>query len=373
MEKHLHIVCLNVPYPVDYGGVFDLFYKLPALQRQGVKIHLHCFDYGRGKQEILNKYCESVLYYERAKGISSFSLRLPYIVSSRKNSVLLDTLSKDQYPILMEGIHCTALLNDDRFKNRKCFVRLHNIEHIYYRHLFNFSNSPLKKLYYLLESFLLKRYEKNIATKASFFSVIEKDAETYKQLGCTNIEYIPLFLPGWKVNQKEGKGCFCLYHGDLSVAENEKAAQWLLEKVFNDLAVPLVIAGKNPPEKLAKLVRKNSLTCLIADPCKNEMQDLISKAHINIIPSYNTTGIKLKLLNALFNGRHCLVNEKTIEGTGLDDACYIARTANEFKTAISEIYAQPFCKKEVTLRHELLDDMFDNNKNAEKLVRCIYG
>ena len=23
MNKHLHIVCLDVPYPVDYGGVFE--------------------------------------------------------------------------------------------------------------------------------------------------------------------------------------------------------------------------------------------------------------------------------------------------------------------------------------------------------------
>jgi hypothetical protein len=50
MTRHLHIICLNVPFPVDYGGVFDLFYKLPALHDQGVKIHLHCFEYGRGEQ-----------------------------------------------------------------------------------------------------------------------------------------------------------------------------------------------------------------------------------------------------------------------------------------------------------------------------------
>ena len=49
-EKHLHIVCLDVPYPVDYGGVFDLFYKIKALSEAGVKIHLHCFEYGRGQQ-----------------------------------------------------------------------------------------------------------------------------------------------------------------------------------------------------------------------------------------------------------------------------------------------------------------------------------
>ena len=49
-ERHLHIICLDVPYPVDYGGVFDLFYKIKTLHELGIKIHLHCFEYGRGQQ-----------------------------------------------------------------------------------------------------------------------------------------------------------------------------------------------------------------------------------------------------------------------------------------------------------------------------------
>jgi glycosyltransferase involved in cell wall biosynthesis len=364
---------LNVPYPVDYGGVFDLYYKLSALQQQGVKIHLHCFDYGRGAQPVLNKYCEFVYYYKRKTGLAAFSLKYPYIVKSRSNNELLDRLAEDNHPILMEGVHCTFLLNDKRFKHRKCLVRLHNVEHIYYRHLYNFSTSPPKKLYFLWESSLLKQYEKKIANKAAFLSVTQKDAETYKSLGGNNVHFLPLFLPAWKVNTAAGKGCFCLYHGDLSVAENEKAAVWLLERVFSGLNIPFVIAGKNPPPSLSESVHSKNCTCLIANPDEKEMQDLIAKAHINIIPSYNTTGIKLKLLNALFNGRHCLVNEVTVEGSGLESACYIAGTAHEFKTAITELYDKQFDDSEITLRHKLLDDLFDNEKNAGKLIERIWN
>ena len=41
--------------------------------------------------------------------------------------------------------------------------------------------------------------------------------------------------------------------------------------------------------------------CLIANPSEEEIQDLISKAQVNILPSFNCTGVKLKLLTALFN------------------------------------------------------------------------
>ena len=64
MEKYLHIICLDVPYPPDYGGVFDLFYKLRYLKERGVKIILHCFEYGRGQQSALNEYCTKVFYYK---------------------------------------------------------------------------------------------------------------------------------------------------------------------------------------------------------------------------------------------------------------------------------------------------------------------
>lgn len=373
MERHLHIICLNVPYPVDYGGVFDLFYKLPALQQQGIKIHLHCFEYGRGKQPDLNKYCETVAYYPRKNGLTAWSLQYPYIVKSRNNNQLLDALVKDDYPILMEGVHCTYLLNDNRFNHRKCFVRLHNVEHIYYRYLAGFTTDPIKKIYYLYESRLLKNYERSIAPKAAFLSVTPKDAQDYKNLGAARIEFLPLFLPDWKVNMTEGKGTFCLYHGDLSVAENEKAAKWLLENVFDDLNIPFVIAGKNPSGSLARIVRTKNSTCLIANPKEQEMQDLIAKAHINLIPSYNTTGIKLKLLNALFNGRHCIVNEATVEGTGLEPAYDIANDNVAFKTAIKALYEKPFLKKDITLRHQLLDNMFNNESNAIKLADMIWG
>jgi len=373
LNKCLHIICLNVPYPIDYGGVFDLFYKLAALQQQGVKIHLHCFQYGRPEQPELKQYCESVNYYKRQTGLYGLSFKYPYIVSSRRSKALLNKLNEDDYPILMEGVHCTYLLNDKRFEQRMSFVRLHNAEYIYYRNLYKNTGSLLKKLYFNRESKILEGYEKCIVKKAAFWSVTEKDAEIYKKLGCEKVHFLPLFLPDWKVKATEGNGSFCLYQGDLSVAENEKAAIWLINHVFNDLQIPFVIAGKNPSKRVFKLLHNKNTTCLIANPDEKEMQDLIAKAHLNIIPSYNSTGIKLKLINALFNGRHCLVNQPTVEGTNLEKTCHIADDANAFKSEIIKLYGQPFSKEDAIVRHRLLDDMFNNEANAKQMVKWIWG
>jgi hypothetical protein len=67
IDKHLHIVTHDVPWPADYGGVIDIFYTLKALHEQGVKIHLHCFTQDREPQKELEKYCSSIHYYHRKK------------------------------------------------------------------------------------------------------------------------------------------------------------------------------------------------------------------------------------------------------------------------------------------------------------------
>jgi hypothetical protein len=341
------------------------------LKEQGIRIHLHCFDYGRGQQPELEKYCASVNYYKRHP-YRLFS-SLPHIVDSRKNENLFDRLLKDDHPILMEGIHCTALLNDHRFKNRKCFVRLHNVEFEYYRDLDKASGSMIKKLYYRRESTLLKRYEKNIAAKAVFLSVTEKDAETYRRIfNCKSVQHLPLFLPSWKVIATSGMGGYCLYQGDLSVDANVTIVEWMVKKIFSGIDVSLKIAGKRPPASLKKLAGAYQNITLIADPPERQMQELIAKAHINIIPSFSNTGIKLKLLNALFNGRHCIVNSNTVEGTGLEHLCHIANTTDHLKDIIAQLYYQPFREDEIQARRTVLTHHFNNEVNAKKLLKLIW-
>jgi len=59
LDKHLHIISFDVPYPTDYGGAIDVFYKIKALHKLGIKIHLQTYEYGRGQQDELLKYCET--------------------------------------------------------------------------------------------------------------------------------------------------------------------------------------------------------------------------------------------------------------------------------------------------------------------------
>ena len=373
-EKHLHIVCLDVPYPVDYGGVFDLFFKIKYLQKEGIKIHLHCFDYGRGQQPELDKYCVDVQYYKRMTGHKCLSTFYPYIVASRANPKLLRNLKEDNYPVLLEGIHCTYFLQHGDLQDRRVFVRLHNVEYQYYRQLADATNSWKKRIYYLWESRLLHRYEAALQDiPTSCWTVNDKDLDVFTgELGYTKIDNLPPFLPEYQPEFDVDRGQYCLYHGNLSVPENEKAAHWLIENIFSEVDIPLIIAGKNPPVELSKWVEAYPHICIIENPDEKQMQELIKKAQVNLLPSFNNTGIKLKLINALFNGKHCLVNTAAVEGTGLECCCTIADTCDDMKQQLQQLYDHPFTLYQFQQRKELLDNCFDNTRNARQMVQWIW-
>ena len=375
MSKHLHIICLDVPWPADYGGAIDMMERIREFHKAGVLIHLHYFSYNeRGNPNELNQFCHSIHVYDRVPPSKGFSLQVPYIVQSRINDELIARLNEDNYPVLVEGIHCSGILPYLNLSARKVVVRMHNEESRYYQELARAENSFVKKMYFLNESRLLKKYSKHLPDECVYACVTDKDKDAFSNdYNLSKVELLPTF-PAWtQVNSEEGQGSFCLYHGNLSVPENEEAAIWLLCKVFTKVRVHFIIAGKKPSKRLIKAAELCDHTCLVADPSESEMSDLVRKAHINVLPCFNkkSTGIRLKLLHALFEGRHCLVNDPIVEGTHLEDACHISDTANGFASIISQLYYQPFAEEEIRLRKHLLQQ-YDNTANTRRLMKWLW-
>lgn len=367
-DNHIHIVSFDVPYPANYGGVIDVFFKLKALSERGVKVHLHTFEYGREHSPVLEKLCFSVNYYKRDTSFKKSLQRLPYIVTSRLSDELIGNLKKDDYPVLLEGLHCCGVLLDESMAGRKVFVRAHNVEHDYYRLLAKSERNLYKKLYYSVEAVKLRRFEKILDNASAVFAISNNDFEYFRSR-YENVHLIPAFNGFSDVNVVEGQGDYVLYHGRLDVAENYDAAEFLITKVFSRLDVRLKIAGMNPPERLVALAAENQNVELIPNPDDSTMQQLIRNAQVNVLVTAQPTGLKLKLLNALFNGRHCLVNSKMIDGLNINDLCVVADSADEFVEAISILMTMPFNSEDVEKRRNGMDAFY----NASDAVGEIIG
>jgi hypothetical protein len=370
--KHLHIISFDVPFPANYGGVIDVYYKIKALHEIGVKIHLHCFEYGRTPQKMLNDLCESVQYYHRKTNKSLLFNGIPYIVLSRTDDHLLEVLKKDEYPILMEGLHSTYYLDHPDLKNRVKIVRTHNVEHHYYQSLANVEQNIFKRYYFYNEANKLQKYE-GILNKTTAIATISENDKEYFASKYKNVVCIPAFHPNKAVDIKSGLGNYAFYHGNLAVGENNEAALFLVNEVFNDLDIPLIIAGSKPSKELVKAANNNPGIQLKAGISTENIYKLLDDAQISILPTFQSTGIKLKLLAALFHGRHCIVNTPMVEKTGLESLCIIADDATEMKKQLKRVFKLELSNQEIEKRKLILEDKFSNHKNAELLSRLLAG
>ena len=370
-EMKLNIVSFDIPYPPDYGGVIDIYYKIKALNSVGVKIYLHCFYYGRKRSFRLESICSNINYYRRYRNPLHYFSKQPFIVRTRRSSQLINNLLKNDNPILFEGLHSCFYLTDPRLKNRKKIVRTHNVEHNYYESIAQVEQNWFKKKYFISENRKLRKFEKNIEHAEIIAPISESDTIYFSSM-YSGAVYVPIFHGNETVNIKAGKGNYALYHGNLSVPENENAALYLIHKVFNDINVKLIISGRKPSTRLSIAVNKTSNVFIEPDIPSADLINLINNAQINILPTSQSTGIKLKLINTLYNGRHCIVNSKMITDKKIEDCCIVADSAEEMKKAVLEYANRELSRKNIINRIKILENNYSNTKNADNLISKVF-
>ncbi len=371
-QKHIHIVSFDVPFPADYGGVIDVFNKIKALKSKDFIIHLHCFEYGRGKPLGLEKYCKSVNYMSRKTGFWSILSFTPYIIRSRRSKTLLREIAQDDFPVIFEGLHCCYYLDNKLLSDKIKIVRTHNIEHQYYKHLASAEKNFWKKLFFLSEALKLKFYEKKLCRADTIAAISSADKKHFSQYSKSYL--VPAFHSEYIIQQHSGLGQGIVYHGNMSVGENIKVAIYLIKNVFAHTDKPCIIAGKNPDTEILQTASRYTNVKIIANPSDEKLEQLIKNAQINILITFQATGIKLKLLNALSLGRHCIVNDKMVAGTGLETLCHIADNSEKILKLIGNLYSKEYNinNDEYKKRELIFKELFSNSSSANKLIDLLY-
>jgi glycosyltransferase involved in cell wall biosynthesis len=312
-----------------------------------------------------------VYYYKRNISKTKLFNSKPYIVVTRDSKDLMSLLLQDDYPILFEGLHTTYFLSDKRLRERRKIVRTHNIEHDYYHNLATVEKDLFKRYYFLNEAGKLAKYEK-ILEHAEGIAAISKNDTTYLSTKFKNVQTVSAFHANESISSKPGKGSFALYHGSLEIGENNEAALYLVKNIFAGTKQRFVIAGNKPSKELKAAVADKPNIELKTGITSEDIYELISDAHINILPTFQSTGIKLKLLAALFRGRHCLVNTPMIENTGLESLCICKDSVEDIKEEVARLFQTDFYESEIQKREEvLLRNGFSNEHNAQTLIKML--
>lgn len=368
MVKTLHVIAFDMPFPADYGGVIDIYYKIKALSELGVKVKLHVFLYGgKTASAHLESLCQKVYYYERKRFKNPFTGDLPYIVATRTDEQLLSNLCKDDAPILFEGLHSTAFLSSPKLASRLKIVRTHNVEHDYYQYLEEAETSFFKKYFFRIESERLRMYESALGYANLIMPISPKDT-AYYQSKFSRVQYLPAFHTSDKVETPHGRGEFVLYHGNLGVGENNKAALFLVHEVFPHLEMPCVIAGNQPSRQLQVAAEGLVHVSLLSDISSEEILQKVRQAHVNLLVTFQSTGIKLKLLNALHKGRFCVANSPMVAETGLESLCEVGVDTASLINATKQCWLKVFETEDYQKRQALLSEGFSNSSNASLIA-----
>ncbi|MEI6864680.1 hypothetical protein [Flavicella sp.] len=365
----LHLVSFDVPYPPNYGGVIDVFYKIKHLYQLGVKIILHCYQYGRPQRRELDKYCIEVHYYPRKNNLQNLISQKPYIVKSRSSDTLINTLLKDNHPILFEGLHTTFPITLKQFENRKTLVRAHNIEHLYYQGLKKSTRKTRNKVFYQIESKKLKKYENILNNVDHILTISPFEHDYFKKKYGDKAIYVPVFYNQLQQEIDHHKKIFSLWHGDLRVVDNQRSLDFIID-VYRELNTELIIASNHITKQLIKKINLLKNISIVTTKKQIELENLIKEAHIHPLISFQKTGIKLRLLNILTHGKHLVANNLITEDTGLESCVYKANTISEFRSKINELLLKKFDVREREKRNLALSH-FSPNQSAMKIVNLL--
>lgn len=376
MEKQkVNIIAFDVPYPPNYGGIVDVFYKLKSLHEAGLSITYHCFHY-KGHNpptEELEKYCDKLIYYERKRSIFKLLFsRLPYTVASRGDIILLNNLFTNQGPILMEGIQCTYWLLHEDIRHKGILYRANNIEHEYYEGLANAEKNLFKKWYLRSEAKKLRNHEWEIRHAQAILSVSKQDMKHYEEYGKTY--HVPPFYDDTHTldfSQPQADEKFVLFQGNLSVKENEKAALHIMQYVAPLSKQKFIIAGLSPSKALKSLASLSPNVELIDTPDQDKMSALIRDAQIHLLMTHQQTGIKLKLLHALQSGRHIIINSLMDDSGIFGEMCEVLDGAGEISERIGELMEIEFTKEMKESRDQKFNAIYSNKKKAQDIIKIL--
>lgn len=370
--KELHIISFNYPYPPSYGGIIDVFYKIKALSDIGIKIHLHCFvdTIPEKVDHEIKNLVMNIFFYQKKKNLLLYFSGKPYAAAIRSSKTLLENITKIQAPVLFEGMQTTDGIDILKNKGFKIYLRLHNNESSYYKGLATSEKNIFKKIIYTIESLKFNHYQKKLLKK--FDAVFCLSRKEYHEAAyiSKNAVLIHLFHGNESVKDLDKKGSYFLFHGDLSISDNRKALDETIILFKTLPKLQLVVASDRANESIRKKINKFENIQLVPIGNESNLHFLLENAHANILLSYQNSGTKVKLFNALYNSRFVIINQNITDEKSLINLCCYGPDIEEIRKQIIKVAGQDYTL--VDARKEILLQNYSDKTKAKELAAILF-
>jgi len=322
-------------------------------------------------------------------------LMIRYDMSNVELKRIIDVISENKYQAVIFDHSCSyplynKLMNHikvDGEKQSKIIYWSHNIDYIDSKVIGSESDNPLKKLIHYITSKKLEKIEPEYIRKFSkIISVSSHEVNILRKINpAAKIWWIPPILPEPKkdefvdekfISEISGKvkdyKYKILFVGLLNKPSNILPCIWFANYVLpiikNNLDGKLcfLIVGKDPSKEIFNLAENNK--DILVFPNVSSVLPFYKLADLVVIPIFNPSGIKLKLIEALKYRKKVVARPETLLGAGLENIVPSATDPQDFaKKCIQAIQGkidyEPIWNK--------FEQIYDNKKIVDKLMGII--
>jgi hypothetical protein len=393
-------ICPLPVYPLNYGGAIASFSKAFFLKEKG-----HEIDFVTVKDTHIDylefeKLFPYTVYIKKKNKLKALFSIYPYsfeCFKPDKNEIdlIIKQIYERKYDIVIfeypySFFYYQKLHNILRNLHIKMVYFSHNIEFLYAYNTFLDTDNYFYKVFFYIQYLKLKKFEP-IFLKKDFdliFSVSYEETNLIKSYNQkTEIIWLPpiVNMENTVRNYEKNKDSFSvnlnkkydykiLFVGSLNVKCNIRAIKWFIEMVMPILRRKInccfIIVGRNPTKEVLNLVEENEDVFVFKNV--KSLKPFYENSDLVIIPLFNNTGIKIKLIEALKYGKKVVARPEGVYGSGLQDVVPTAETPKDFADKCIQVLEN---KIDYTPMWQEFNEIYDKNKIINllesKLLRLI--
>jgi glycosyltransferase involved in cell wall biosynthesis len=378
----------TLPYPTTAGGKYKTFRTLEIISKKH-NITLVCFSDSKNIPtetfkvfKRLNIKLVTVYSKKRKFGyktnfleiIHSFLNLTPLLISNsyslKMKQNIAKEIAKENYDLIQVD-HLSMAQYLPKQKRCKWFYEEHNIEYLLAWENFVFT----KKLFFLIESILLRFYEQkyiNIFDKVLCISKKDKRSLT-KFTNINNLVEYPLIIKNVRNNKRLFTGKIkLLFIGNLLWYPNYDAVNWFCQNILKKHPeIELDVIGETNSNINENLMHFPN--CHLIGFINNLDQYINKDFYILVLPIHIAQGIRIKVLDTMAKGIPIIASAKSMYGLEVHkNVEYInAETAEEYIKGITLLINNPNKTDKLIINAQKYVERY-HSKKQEKQILNLY-
>ncbi|HUM50904.1 MAG TPA: glycosyltransferase family 4 protein [Chitinophagales bacterium] len=391
--KKILLLTPTLPFPPHSGGVIKTN-KVAHFLSEKYELSIACFlknDDAIYVDEFLenidlNYFISETLDIPRtAKNFILSNLQgIPLNLFRNKSSDFRNKINDiiDEYDVVFCDHYVMFQYIPKNYKG-KIVLHEHNCEYLIWKRYAGIEKNRIKKIALLNQAWRIKKYEQEICHRADTILAAPNDKDELVKIGANASKFYETYhlgddellsFPNLEFNATEKA---LLYIGTLSWEANIDGLIWFYNQIWNLVkqqhpTIKLFIVGKNPDARLKEIAAKDAqiiLTGFVKDvePCFQECNVFISPLRFG-------SGIKVKVINALYRGIPCVTTSIGTEGLKTNDGFDIFSKDNpvEFANAIHTLLSNENKWKEISRNaRETANKYYTWQAVLENIIRAI--